>query len=77
MNLNPSKMRYMIFNSKTEETKLVMLGNKYIERVWNESKEKSFKLVGIHVDEKLKWDKHINNVTRNMDYALYGFSKVS
>ena len=27
LNLNPSKTRYMIFNSKTEETKLVKLGN--------------------------------------------------
>ena len=77
LNLNPSKTRYMIFNSKTEETKLVKLGNEFIERVWTKGKEKSFKLVGIHVDEKLKWDKHINNVARKMDYALYGLSKVS
>ena len=33
--------------------------------------------MGIHVDEKLKWDKHINNVARKMDYALHGLSKVS
>ena len=48
-----------------------------ILRVWNKGKEKSFKLVGIHVDEKWKWDKHINNVAQKMDYALYGLSKVS
>ena len=77
LNLNPSKTRFMIFNSKTEETNLVKLGNEHIERVWTKGKEKSFKLVGIHVDEKLKWDKHINNVARKMDYALYGLSKVS
>ena len=51
----------MIFNSKMEETKLVKLGNEFIERVWTKGKEKSFKLVGTRVDEKLKWDKHINN----------------
>ena len=76
LNLNPSKTRYMIFNSKTEETYLVKLGNEYIERVWNKGK-KSSKLVEIHVNEKLKWDKPINNVARKMDYALYGLSKVS
>ena len=46
-------------------------------RVWTKGKEKRFKLVVIPVDEKLKWDKHINNVARKMDYALYGLSKVS
>ena len=60
MDLNPSKTRYMLFNSKSEETQLVKIGNTYIDRIWSKDKEKSFKLVGIHVDEKLKWDKHIN-----------------
>ena len=67
----------MIFNSKTEETNLVKLGDEYIERVWNKGKEKNFKLVGIHVDEKLKWDKNINNVARKKDNPLYGLSFIS
>ena len=29
LNLNPSKMRYMIFNSKMEETELVNLSDEY------------------------------------------------
>ena len=77
LNLNPSKTRYMIFNSKTEETQLVKIGSEFIERVWNKGKEKSFKLVGIQVDEKLKWDKHINYIARKMDWALYGLSRVN
>ena len=40
LNLNPSKARYMIFNSKTEETNLVKLGNEHIERVWTKAKIK-------------------------------------
>ena len=77
LNLNPSKTRYMIFNSKTEDTKLVKIATEYIERVWDKGNEKSFKLVGIHVDEKLKWDKHINYIARKLDWALYGLAKVS
>ena len=77
LNLNPSKTRYMIFNSKTEETKLVKIGDTYIDRVWSKGKEQSFKLVGIHVDEKLKWDKHIHYIARKMDWALYGLNKVN
>ena len=70
-------MRYMIFNSNMEETNLVKLGKTIIERFWNKGREKSFKLVGIHVDEKLKGDNHINNIARKMDYALYGLSRES
>ena len=77
LNLNPSKTRYMIFNSKSEETQLVKIGDEYINRVWSKGKEQSFKLVGIQVDEKLKWDKHINYIARKMDWALYGLSKVN
>ena len=39
LKLNPSKTRYMIFNSKTEETQLVKIGSEYIERVWEKGKE--------------------------------------
>ena len=53
LNLNPSKTRYMLFNSKSEEAQLVKIGNTYIDRVWSKGKEKSFKLVGIHVDDCL------------------------
>ena len=35
LNLNPSKTRYMIFNSKSEETKLVKIGDEYTDRVWS------------------------------------------
>jgi len=67
----------MLFNSKSEETQLVKIGNTYIDRVWSKGKEKSFKLVGIHVDEKLKWDKHINYIARKVDWALYGLNRVN
>ena len=33
LNLNPSKTRYMIFNSKMEKTQLVKIGKEYIESV--------------------------------------------
>ena len=55
LNLNPCKTRYMIFNCNTDETKLVRINDTFIEIVWEKGKEKSFKLVGIHVDENLKW----------------------
>ena len=77
LNLNPSKTRCMIFNAKTEETNLITIDNTTIERVWEKGKETSFKLVGIHVDEKLKWDYHINKINNKIASAIYGLTKCS
>ena len=77
LNLNPSKTRYMIFNSKTEETKLVKIRDEFIERVWEKGNEKCFKLVGINIDEKLKWTHHIAGVAKKMNSANYALTKAS
>ena len=77
LNLNPSKTRYMIFNCNTEATDLININNCNIERVWTKGEEKSFKLVGLHVDEKLTWNAHIDAVARKMDYANYALRKSS
>ena len=68
----------MLFNGKnTQETKLVKIDNTFIERVWQKGKEKSFKLVGIMVDEKLKWDEHINYINRKIGYANFMLAKAA
>jgi len=75
LNLNPSKTRYMIFNSKTNKDDLVKIDNETLLRVWNRGKEKSFKLVGIHLDEKLNWGEHIAAVGKKISMAMYGLHK--
>ena len=40
-------------------------------------KKKTFKLVGIHIDEKLKWTEHIKIVSRKLNHATYALRKVS
>jgi hypothetical protein len=76
LNLNPSKTRYMIFNHKTDETNLIKIRDEYIERVWDKGKEKSFRLVGIEIDEKLKWTEHINKIGKKLNSAIYGLTRV-
>ena len=66
----------MLFNSKTEEKNIVKLGEEYITRVHGKGKETWFKLVGIQIDEKLKWTEHINYICKKIYYALYGLSKM-
>ena len=44
----------MIFDHRTDETKLVHINHQFLEKsVWEKGKEKLFKLVGIHVDEQV------------------------
>jgi hypothetical protein len=53
MTLHPSKTRYMLFShSEPRDSKLELLGQ-HIERVSETSRDKSFKLVGIHLDDKM------------------------
>ena len=77
LNLNPSKTRYMIFNHKTDDTKLVKIGPEFLERVWEKGEEKSFKLVGIEIDEDLSWKHHIAKIGKKVNSAIYGLSKVA
>ena len=65
----------MVFNAKATETKLVKIGVEYLERVRKEGKEKSFKLVGIHVDEGLQWDFHVDALGKKINSAIYGLAK--
>ena len=76
LNLNPSKTRYMIFNGKgTDKTDLVQIDGQYIERVWSKGNEKSFKLVGIMIDETLSWQEHISYIAKKMGYANFSLNK--
>ena len=55
--------------------KIVKIGDEYLERVWKNGKETSFKLVGIWVDEDLSWSDHIDKLGRKINSAIYGLNK--
>ena len=65
----------MIFNAKTKETELISIDNTIVERVREKGKETSFKLVGIHIDERLKWDQDINKTSSKIASAIYDLTK--
>ena len=67
----------MLFNSHTAETNLVKIGQEFIERVWENGKEKAFKLVGIQLDEKLKWTHHIGYILKKINSSNYALTKAS
>ena len=47
------------------------IGDEKIERIGSECKKKSFKFVGIHLDEFLTWDQHINHVYSKLASGNY------
>jgi len=75
LHLNPSKTRYQIFNCETQVTDHLSINGVKIERVWNQGKEKTFKLVGLHIDEKLTWAGHITEVGKKINSSLYGLTR--
>jgi hypothetical protein len=80
LNLNPSKTRYMVFNQNKkdenkDQDKLVNIRGEYLQRVWRKGKEKAFKLVGVWIDEELKWSEHIIAVKKKVNAAVYNLSQ--
>ena len=75
LNLNPAKTRYMIFNKSTDIDNHLSINGINITRVWQKGQEKSFKLVGINIDEKLNWNEHIIAVGKKIASAAYGLHK--
>ena len=63
LSLNISKTKYMIFRNE-KMTKIcnnfeLFIDGTKLERVGKEFETKSFKFVGVHLDETLNWDYHI------------------
>ena len=59
--LNPAKCTYMLFTTKNVESDpLIKLNDAFLKR------EKTFKYLGVFLDENLKYQKHIENVCNGM-----------
>ena len=79
LSLNISKTKFMIFRHekmpKVNNFKL-FIDNIEIKRIGNDFGTKSFKFVGISIDELLNWNQHINNVNNKISSALYALNQV-
>lgn len=73
LTLHPKKTRYILFNAKPTETVNINLQGQEILRVGENQTEKSFKFLGIWIDEQLNWKEHISKTvakTRRLTYTL-------
>ena len=69
LSLAPSKTRFMLFSKPKNVPKLYLM-NEQIIRVHEQGQEKSFKLVGVHIDDSLKWHHHVEHIKQKINAAL-------
>ena len=64
LSLNTTKTKSMMFHTKHMDTVSFTINNENIEQV------SSFSFLGIHVDENLKWNKHIGMLTNKLSRVI-------
>ena len=53
----------------------LLIGGKFISRIGEDFKEKSFKFLGHHIDENLTWVHHMDHVNKKLVSANYALSR--
>ncbi len=92
MAVNTSKTKFIVFRTRgkpinPDECKVVFNSNETgsindplhispIERIHNEGNTKSFKLLGVLLDEYLSFDAHIDNVCSKISKSLFCINRV-
>ena len=78
LKLNEQKTKYMIFGSNNRQipTMNLKINNQPIERIGNGLPTKSFKFLGVNMDENLSWKYHIDSICTKISRANYIINKV-
>ena len=68
LTLNVKKTKFMIFSDTKNQTSLqdliLKIGDKAIEQIGTNCKDKYFKFVGIVLDDKLSWEGHVQHICK-------------
>lgn len=70
LTLHPGKTRFILVGPGVHENVNIELCGQLVNRVGERQKEKSFKLVGVHLDENLSWKYHIQKIHSKVSSAL-------
>ena len=78
--LNVFKTKFMIFRTNkmqnVNQDFLIQIGDQSVERIGNDCNTKSFKFFGVHLDEHLTWEKHINQVINKISSANFALNQL-
>ena len=73
--MNVSKTKYIVFKKPNQTYDLtglsISIGSEILERIGNDCAVKSYKFVGLHIDDTLSWDQHISHVHKKLSSANY------
>ena len=71
LSLNVSKTNYMLFSKYNVPNDIyeILLGNEKVKKV------DKFKFLGLYIDDKLRWDHHLNNAKAKIASSLYAINK--
>ena len=75
--LNVNKTKFILFSPQgfSADNINIMIDNKSVERIGNKMPVKSFKFLGIHIDENLTWKFHINLICNKISKSLFALNK--
>ena len=80
LSLNVSKTKYIIFKTNRmvniNPDFKITIGDREIERIGNDCNTKSFKFVGVHLDENMSWEHHINHVINKISSSNYALNQL-
>lgn len=80
MQLNAKKSKFAIFSPRQTRlpTRLneIHINNQSITRIGNHCEEKSMKFLGVHLDENLTWQAHIDHINKKISQSLFAIYRV-
>ena len=76
LTLNVKKTKFMLFSEKKAPvvTNILKVGDKLVEQVGSNCKEKYFRFVGHVLDENLSWEGHIEHVSKKLASANFALN---
>ena len=75
LTLHPAKTKYILFSKHKHQHELdLLMGANKIERIGLNCKSKSFKFLGLLVDEHLNWNDHILQIRKKMSSGCFALS---
>ena len=80
LSLNTKKTKYMIFKGKNmddiSENFNIRINNSVLGKIGDKCETKSYKFVGVLLDENISWDHQINHVSNKISSGLFALNQV-
>ena len=77
LTVHPGKTKYILFgNNKNIEAPTLTLNGTELERIHENGTTKSFKFLGVHLDEHLSWKHHIDNINNKISKISFHLTRL-